>query len=63
MIDWVGWPKNGLIALAVHERTRVHFLVLPDAGSLLSTTEITEYTYFSPLRVDLNPLKKKFTKS
>jgi len=27
------------------ERTSVHFLVLP--GSLLSITEITEYTYFS----------------
>ena len=32
--------------LAVHERTSVHFLVLP--GSLLSITEITEYRYFSP---------------
>jgi len=28
-----------------HERTSVNFLVLP--GSLLSITEITEYTYFS----------------
>jgi len=28
-----------------HERTSVHFLVLP--GSLLSFTEITEYTYIS----------------
>ena len=34
--------------LAVHERTSVHFLVLP--GSLLSITEITEYRYFSPLK-------------
>jgi len=35
-------PRN----LAVHERTSIHFLVLP--GSLLSITEITEYRYFSP---------------
>jgi len=34
------WPStNGAI---------VHFLVLP--GSLLSITEMTEYTYFSPLK-------------
>jgi len=31
--------------LSSHERTSVHFLVLP--GSLLSITEITEYTYIS----------------
>jgi len=40
-----GWTNR---TLAVHERTSVHFLVLP--GSLLSITEITEYTYFSPLK-------------
>ena len=38
-----GWTNR---TLAVHERTSVHFLVLP--GSLLSITEITEYRYFSP---------------
>jgi len=37
-----GWTT---CPLAVHERTSVHFLVLP--GSLLSITEITEYTSFS----------------
>jgi len=31
--------------LTSHERTIVHFLVSP--GSLLSITEITEYTYIS----------------
>jgi len=31
--------------LISHERTSVHFLVLP--GSLLSITENTEYTHFS----------------
>ena len=36
------WTNRTLIS---HERTSVHFLVLP--GSLLSITEITEYTYFS----------------
>ena len=36
------WTKRNLIS---HERTSVHFLVLP--GSLLSFTEITEYTYTS----------------
>ena len=40
-----GWTNR---TLAVHERTSVHFLVLP--GSLLSITEITEYAYFSPLK-------------
>ena len=34
--------------LAFHERTSVHFLVLP--GSLFSFTEITEYRYCSPLK-------------
>ena len=36
------WTNCTLIS---HERTSVHFLVLP--GSLLSFTEITEYTYNS----------------
>jgi len=36
------WTNRTLIT---HERTSVHFLVLP--GSLLSFTEITEYTYIS----------------
>ena len=36
------WTNRTLIN---HERTSVHFLVLP--GSLLSSTEITEYTYIS----------------
>jgi len=36
------WTNRTLIS---HERTSVHFLVLP--GSLLSFTEITEYTYIS----------------
>jgi len=31
-----------------HERTNVHFLVLP--GSLFSITEITEYTHFSRMQ-------------
>ena len=34
---------NGLRTLISHERTSVHFLVLP--ASLVSFTEITEYTY------------------
>ena len=41
-----GWTNR---TLAVHERTSVHFLVLP--GSLLSITEIAEYRYFSPLKL------------
>jgi len=36
------WTNRTLIS---HERTSVHFLVLP--GSQLSFTEITEYTYIS----------------
>jgi len=36
------WTNRTLIS---HERTIVHFLVLP--GSLLSITEISEYTYIS----------------
>ena len=36
------WTDRTLIS---HERTSVHFLVLP--GSLLLFTEITEYTYIS----------------
>ena len=36
------WTNPTLIS---HEQTSVHFLVLP--GSLLSFTEITEYTYIS----------------
>jgi len=36
------WTNRTLIS---HKRTSVHFLVLP--GSLLSFTEITEYTYIS----------------
>jgi len=36
------WTNRTLIS---HERTSVHFLVLP--GCLLSFTEITEYTYIS----------------
>jgi len=38
------WTNRTLIS---HERTSVHFLVLP--GSLLSFTEITEHTYISLL--------------
>jgi len=36
------WTNRTLIS---HERTSVHFLVLP--GSQLSFAEITEYTYIS----------------
>jgi len=36
------WTNRTLIS---HEQTSVHFLVMP--GSLLSITEITEYTYIS----------------
>ena len=36
------WTNRTLIS---HERTSVHFLVLP--GSLLSFTEIPEYTHIS----------------
>ena len=39
-----GWINRTLID---HERAIVHFLVL--LGSLWSITEITEYTYFSPM--------------
>jgi len=48
-------PKNGLIALWPSTNGAIpYFLVLP--GSELSITEITQYTYFSPLkpRLDLN---------
>ena len=38
------WTNRTLIS---HERTSVHFLVLPVPGSLFSFTEITEYTYIS----------------
>jgi len=42
-------PKNGLIALWPSTNGAIpHFLVLP--GSELSISEITEYTYFSPLK-------------
>ena len=40
-----GWNNR---TLAVHERVDSRFLVLP--GSESTITEITEYTYFSPLR-------------
>ena len=39
------WTNRTLIS---HERTSVHFLVLP--GSLLSITEVTEYRHFSPFK-------------
>jgi len=45
--------------LAVHERTSVHFLVLP--GSFFSITEITEYRYFSPFK-PIDELKQKVSK-
>ena len=42
-------PKNGLIALWPSTNGAIpYFLVLP--GSELSITEITEHTYFSPLK-------------
>ena len=41
----LGWINR---TLAVHERVDSRFLVL--AGSESTITEITEYTYFSPLK-------------
>jgi len=41
--EWTNRRSNR--TLISHERTSVHFLVLP--GSLLSFIEITEYTYIS----------------
>jgi len=40
-----GWNNR---TLAVHERVDCRFVVLP--GSRSTITEITEYTYFSPLK-------------
>jgi len=49
------WDENGLIALWPSTNGAIpYFLVLP--GSELSITEITEYTYFSPLK----PCREKY---
>jgi len=46
--DWTETEQPPCNTLAVHERVDSRFLVLPDSESTI--TEITEYTYFSPLK-------------